>query len=196
MSISILDLAVIFGFRPHRQSADWLGDFQENPSREKERKKNLEVLSGLIGSNWAYGAFMGAFLDQPVDYPHGEHVMFPMYWLYRFILPSAFNCITMEWLHLAKGLASHRDIATGPLSLALIYRALREATVERVNRNVKGPLWMVQIWLERTFLELRGRKLQVAHGVEPLRNLALEREREREGGKIHEQREKSSKNKT
>ncbi|KAI5334161.1 hypothetical protein L3X38_024294 [Prunus dulcis] len=96
-----------------------------------------------------------------------------MYWLYRFIFPSAFNCITTEWLHLAKGLASHRDIATGPLTLALIYRALREATVERVNRNVKGPLWMVQIWLERTFPELRGRKLQVAHGVEPLRDLVL-----------------------
>ncbi|CAL9004886.1 unnamed protein product [Prunus brigantina] len=108
MSISILDLAVIFRFRPHGQSADWLRDFQECPSKEQEQKKNLEILSGLIGSNRDFGAFM------------------------------------------AEGLASHRDIATGPLVLGSIYRALREATVVPVNLHVKGALWMVQIWLQWT----------------------------------------------
>ncbi|PQM35261.1 uncharacterized protein Pyn_02419 [Prunus yedoensis var. nudiflora] len=78
-------------------------------------------------------------MDQEVDYPDGEHVMFLLYWLNRFIFPSASNCITMEWLHLAEGLSSYRDIATGPLILASIYRALREATVEPINLNVKGP---------------------------------------------------------
>ncbi|CAB4268413.1 unnamed protein product [Prunus armeniaca] len=112
MSISILDLVVIFGFRPHGQSADWLGDFQENPLKEQERKENLEILSGLIGSNRVYGAFMGAFMNQTMDYPHGEHIMFMM------------------------------DIATGPLVLGSIYRALREATIAPVNLNVKGPMWM------------------------------------------------------
>ncbi|BBN67523.1 hypothetical protein Prudu_102S002000, partial [Prunus dulcis] len=63
--------------------ADWLGDFQEDPSKEKDRKKNFEVLSGLIGSNRAYRALMEAFKDQKVDYPHGEHMMFLMYWLNR-----------------------------------------------------------------------------------------------------------------
>ncbi|PQQ06234.1 uncharacterized protein Pyn_04914 [Prunus yedoensis var. nudiflora] len=84
MSISILDLAVIFGFRPHGRSVDWLGDFEGGPSQEKERKKNLEVLISLIGSNRAYGAFMGTFMDQEVDNPEGEHVMFLLYWLNRF----------------------------------------------------------------------------------------------------------------
>ncbi|CAB4298963.1 unnamed protein product [Prunus armeniaca] len=63
MSISILDLAVIFRFRPHGRSADWLGDFQECPSKKQERKKNHEILSGLIGSNRAFGAFMGAIMN-------------------------------------------------------------------------------------------------------------------------------------
>ncbi|KAL6279453.1 hypothetical protein ACE6H2_016334 [Prunus campanulata] len=173
MSISILDLAVIFGFRPHGRSADWLGDFEDGPSQEKERKKNLEVLIDLIGSNRAYGAFMGAFMDQDVDYPDGEHVMFLLYWLNRFIFPSASNYITMEWLHLAEGLSSYRDIATGPLILASIYRALREATVEPINLNVKGPLWMVQVWLQWTFLKLRARKLRVTSTAVPLRELLL-----------------------
>ncbi|CAB4286698.1 unnamed protein product [Prunus armeniaca] len=127
MSISILNLAMIFGFR----------------------------LSGLIGFTQAFGAFMGAFMNRAVDYPHGEHIMFLMYWLNRFIFPSASNCITMEWLHLAKSLVSYRDIATGPLILGSIYRALREATIVPINLNVKGPLCMVQIWLQWTFPELR-----------------------------------------
>ncbi|PQM43107.1 uncharacterized protein Pyn_35881 [Prunus yedoensis var. nudiflora] len=149
----------------------WLDN--DGPSREKERKKNLEVLISLIGSNRAYGAFMVAFMDQEVDYPDGEHVMFLLYWLNRFIFPSASNCITMEWLHLAEGLSSYRDIATGPLILASIYRALREATVEPINLNVKGPLWMVQAWLQWTFPELRARKLRVASNAVPLRELLL-----------------------
>ncbi|PQM37585.1 formin-like protein 14 [Prunus yedoensis var. nudiflora] len=149
----------------------WLDN--DGPSREKERKKNLEVLISLIGSNRAYGAFMVAFMDQEVDYPDGEHVMFLLYWLNRFIFPSASNCITMEWLHLAEGLSSYRDIATGPLILASIYRALREATVEPINLNVKGPLWMVQAWLQWTFPELRARKLRVATNAVPLRELLL-----------------------
>ncbi|PQP98292.1 uncharacterized protein Pyn_37593 [Prunus yedoensis var. nudiflora] len=79
----------------------------------------------------------------------------------------------MEWLHLAEGLASYRDIATGLLILASIYRALREATVESINLNVKGPLWMVQVWLQWSFPDLRGRKLLVAPNVVPLRDLIL-----------------------
>ncbi|VVA36095.1 PREDICTED: LOC109949315 [Prunus dulcis] len=95
MSISILDVAVIFGFHPHGWSADWLRDFQEDPSKEKDRKKNFKVLSGLIGSNRTYRALMGAFKDQKIHYPYGEHMMFLMYWLNRFIFPSTSNCITM-----------------------------------------------------------------------------------------------------
>ncbi|KAI5317058.1 hypothetical protein L3X38_036765 [Prunus dulcis] len=53
MSISILDLAVIFGFRPHGRSADWLGDFQDDYSKDKERRKNLEILSSIIDSSRA-----------------------------------------------------------------------------------------------------------------------------------------------
>ncbi|CAB4268889.1 unnamed protein product [Prunus armeniaca] len=151
MSISVLDLAVIFGFRPHGRSTDWLGDFQDDPLKEPERRKNLETLSGQIGSTRAFGAFMGAFMNRVVDYPHSEHIMFLMYWLNRFLFPSTSNCIIMEWLHLAEGLASYWDIATGPLVLGSIYRALREATVAPINLNVKGLLWMVQIWLQWTF---------------------------------------------
>ncbi|CAB4279160.1 unnamed protein product [Prunus armeniaca] len=41
----------------------------------------------------------------------------------------------MEWLQLAGGLATYRDIATAPLILASIYRGLREATIESINLN-------------------------------------------------------------
>ncbi|KAH0972694.1 hypothetical protein GBA52_024850 [Prunus armeniaca] len=60
-----------------------------------------------------------------------------------FIFPTASNYITMEWFKVAEGLATYRDIATGPLILASIYNGLREATIEPINLNVKGPLWMV-----------------------------------------------------
>lgn len=49
----------------------------------------------------------------------------------------------MEWFQVAEGLATYSDIATGPLILASIYKGLREATIEPINLNVKGPLWMV-----------------------------------------------------
>lgn len=51
MSISILDIAVVFGFRPHGRNANWLGDFQDDPSKDKDRRKNLEILSGIIDSS-------------------------------------------------------------------------------------------------------------------------------------------------
>lgn len=49
----------------------------------------------------------------------------------------------MEWLQLAGCLATYRDIATAPLILANIYKGLGEVTIEPINLNVKGPLWMV-----------------------------------------------------
>ncbi|CAL2270561.1 unnamed protein product [Prunus armeniaca] len=76
MSISILDLAVVFGFRPYGRSADWLGDFQDDPSKDKERKKSIETLFGIIVSSRAYGAFVRDFMNKEVDYTHGEHIMF------------------------------------------------------------------------------------------------------------------------
>lgn len=39
-------------------------------------------------------------------------------------------------------------IATGPLILASIYRGLRNVTIEPINLNGKGPLWMVRVWLQ------------------------------------------------
>ncbi|CAL9028866.1 unnamed protein product [Prunus brigantina] len=39
MSISILDLDMIFGFQPHGRSANWFGDFQDDPSKDREEKE-------------------------------------------------------------------------------------------------------------------------------------------------------------
>ncbi|CAB4286045.1 unnamed protein product [Prunus armeniaca] len=143
IDVSSVDLTRQIGFRPHGRSADWLGDFQDDPSNDKERPKNLEILYGIMGSSQSLGAFMGSFMNKKVDYPHGKHIMFLLYWLNMFIFPTTSNYITMEWFKVAGGLATYRDIATGPLILASIYNGLREATIEPINLNVKGPLWMV-----------------------------------------------------
>lgn len=81
----ILDLLVVFGVCPHGRSADWLGDYQDNPSKDKERRKNLEILSNLIDSNRAYGDFyeqkglLPPWKTHNVPIVLAEQIYFPQY---------------------------------------------------------------------------------------------------------------------
>ncbi|CAB4309602.1 unnamed protein product [Prunus armeniaca] len=68
----------------------------------------------------------------------------------------------MEWLQLAGGLATYRDIATAPLILASIYRGLREATIESINLNGLGFELISGKTTEACFTFFIGRKTRHA----------------------------------
>ncbi|BFG28518.1 hypothetical protein CerSpe_147920 [Prunus speciosa] len=171
MSISILDLAVVFGFRPHGRSADCLADFERTPEENGQMGLRIDDMTCQINVNRAFGLFMKNFQGVESADPQVEHMMFLLYWLNRFIFPNASGNITMEWIHLAEALAYHSDVAIGPLLLASIYRCLRDITVVPFNMNVNGPLWMVQVWLQWQFPELRASQLEFAEDKAPMEQL-------------------------
>ncbi|CAL8163978.1 unnamed protein product [Prunus armeniaca] len=124
MAPTLLDMAQIFGFRPHGRPVDAVGDYHRKFSTEKDK-------------------------DQ-------QHMLFLMYWLNRFILPNRSFAVLLEYRHLAEALHNHTDIGLGPTVLAYLFKNLHTATLENpLNMSAPGAFWMIQIWLEVYFLELR-----------------------------------------
>ncbi|CAL2266795.1 unnamed protein product [Prunus armeniaca] len=79
-----------------------------------------------------------------------------MYWLNRFILPNRSFAVLLEYRHLAEALHNHTDIGLGPTILAHLFKNLHTATLENpLNMSAPGAFWMIQIWLEVYFPELR-----------------------------------------
>ncbi|CAL9025562.1 unnamed protein product [Prunus brigantina] len=69
------------------------------------------------------------------------------------------NKVTLEFAHLADYLVQGRRLALGPFLLGHIYRTLRD---------VGGPLWAFQFWLQAFFPQLRG--ATTVADIEPLAN--------------------------
>ncbi|CAL2239239.1 unnamed protein product [Prunus armeniaca] len=134
MTPTLLDMAQIFGFRPHGRPVDSIGDYH--------RRKNQEKLSKLKFS-----------AEKDKDQPH---MLFLMYWLNRFVFLNRSSAVLLEYRHLAEALHNHTDVGLGPTVLAHLFKNLHTATLDNpLNLSAPGAFWMIQIWLQVYFPELR-----------------------------------------
>ncbi|CAL8082561.1 unnamed protein product [Prunus armeniaca] len=68
----------------------------------------------------------------------------------------ASSVVLLENRHLAEALHNHIDVGVGPIILAHLFMNLHTATLENpLNMSAPGAFWMIQIWLQVYFPELR-----------------------------------------
>ncbi|CAL2247044.1 unnamed protein product [Prunus armeniaca] len=93
--------------------------------------------------------------------------------LNKFIFPNADEGVTLEYMHLAEALHNEMGVATCPFILASLYHCLHQITINPLNLNVCGPIWMSQMWLEWYFLELGNDALEFLEDDVPAIALAI-----------------------
>ncbi|CAL8089789.1 unnamed protein product [Prunus armeniaca] len=83
-------------------------------------------------------------------------MLFLLYWLNWFIFLNCSSAVLLKYRHLAEALNNHTDVGVGPIVLAHLYKNLHTATLENpLNLSAPGAFWMIQIWLQVYFPELR-----------------------------------------
>lgn len=163
MSPTLLDLAQIFGFRPHGTPADVVGDYHKSKNRERVAKP-FTILAATINQNCSFSNFLKKFsIEKDRDQ---QHMLFLLYWLNRFVFPNRSSAVLLEYKHLAEALHNHTDVGLGPTILAYLHKNLHSATLESpLNISVPGALWMIQIWLQVYFPDIVMPEDQVCRRV-------------------------------
>ncbi|CAL9029856.1 unnamed protein product, partial [Prunus brigantina] len=117
MAPTLLDMAQIFGFRPHGRPVDAVGDYHRRKNQEKLAKP-FTISPASINQNCSFSNYLKK--------------------------------------HLAEALHNHTDVGLGPTVLAHLFKNLYSATLENpLNLSAPGAFWMIQIWLQVYFPELR-----------------------------------------
>ncbi|CAB4268890.1 unnamed protein product [Prunus armeniaca] len=155
MTPTVLDVAALFGFRPHGLSIDAVSDFK---LKNRKVRVPMKARASEIMHLRTYSGFVMTY--QGVDDPDQEHMMFLLFWLNKFIFPHADEGVRTEFMYLAEALHNKSDLATGPFMLASLYHCLYRITVDPFDLNVCGPIWMLQMWLEWYFPELGSAGLE------------------------------------
>ncbi|CAL2237641.1 unnamed protein product [Prunus armeniaca] len=153
MAPTLLDMAQIFGFRPHGRPVDAVGDYHRKKDQQKLAKP-FTVSPALINQNCSFSNYLRKFsVEKDKDQ---QHMLFLLYWLNRFVLPNRSSAVLLEYRHLAEALHNHTDVGLGPTVLAHIFKNLHTATLEYpLNLSAPGAFWMIQVWLQVYFPELR-----------------------------------------
>ncbi|CAL2267318.1 unnamed protein product [Prunus armeniaca] len=153
MAPTLLDMAQIFGFRPHGRPVDAIGDYHRKKDQQKLAKP-FTISPALINQNCSFSNYLRKFsAEKDKDQ---QHMLFLLYWLNRFILPNRSSAVLLEYRHLAEALHNHTDVGLGPTVLAHLFKNLHTATLEYpLNLSAPGAFWMIQIWLQVYFPELR-----------------------------------------
>ncbi|CAL8992796.1 unnamed protein product [Prunus brigantina] len=138
MAPTLLDMAQIFGFRPHGRPVDAVGDYHRRKNQEKLAKP-FTISPASINQNCSFSHYLKKFsAEKDKDQ---QHMLFLLYWL--------------EYRHLAEALHNHTDVGLGPTVLAHLFKNLYSATLENpLNLTAPGAFWMIQIWLQVYFPEL------------------------------------------
>ncbi|CAL8163278.1 unnamed protein product [Prunus armeniaca] len=76
-------------------------------------------------------------------------MLFLLYWLNRFVFPNRSSVVLLEYRNLAEALHNHADVGLGPTVLAHLHLE------NPLNLSAPGAFWMIQIWLQVYFPELR-----------------------------------------
>ncbi|CAL8163068.1 unnamed protein product [Prunus armeniaca] len=153
MAPTLLDMAQIFGFRPHGRPVDAVGDYHRRKNQERLAKP-FTISPALINQNCSFSNYLRKFsAEKDKDQ---QHMLFLLYWLNMFILPNRSSAILLEYKHLAEALHNHTDVGLGPTVLAHLFKNLHTTTLENpLNLSAPGAFWMIQIWLQVYFTELR-----------------------------------------
>ncbi|BBG99802.1 hypothetical protein Prudu_009610, partial [Prunus dulcis] len=153
MAPTLLDMAQIFGFRPHGRPVDAVGDYHRRKNQEKVATP-FTISPATINQNCSFSNYLKKFsAEKDKDQ---QHMLFLLYWLNRFVFPNRSSAVLLEYRHLAEALHNHTDVGLGPTVLAHLFKNLHTATLENpLNLSAPGAFWMIQIWLQVYFPELR-----------------------------------------
>nr|KYP50818.1 hypothetical protein KK1_027383 [Cajanus cajan] len=143
---TLLDVAAIIGLAPTRDRL--------HPDLFEE-----EILIKETSISWekkTYLAFINAHMGQgntPVSTL--EHIAFLMYWLSACVFCTPSLQVPKYYYILAQALHLGKKIFLRKLLLASLYTCLDEASESLSRdsgpRNLSGPLWLVQLWLNAIF---------------------------------------------
>nr|KYP45994.1 hypothetical protein KK1_032440 [Cajanus cajan] len=143
---TLLDIAAITGLAP-------IGDrFYPDVFEEEISIKETSI-------SWdkkTYLAFITAHMRKP-DTPvsTSEHIAFLMYWLSACVFCTPSLQVPKYYYILAQALYLKKKICLSKLLLASLYTCLDEASKslfrESGPRNLSGPLWLLQLWLNTIF---------------------------------------------
>ncbi|BBH02224.1 hypothetical protein Prudu_012729 [Prunus dulcis] len=127
-------------------------DFRAKEPRESGYP--FTVSPATINQNCSFSNYLKRFsAEKDKDQ---QHMLFLLYWLNRFVFPNRSSAVLLEYRHLAEALHNHTDVGLGPTVLAHLFKNLHTATLEiPLNLSAPGAFWMIQIWLQVYFPELR-----------------------------------------
>ncbi|CAL8090254.1 unnamed protein product [Prunus armeniaca] len=104
MALTLLDMAQIFGFRPHGRPIDAVGDYHRRKNQQKLAKP-FTISPALINQNCSFSNYLRKFnAEKDKDQ---QHMLFLLYWLNKFILPNCSSAVLLEYRHLAEALYNH-----------------------------------------------------------------------------------------
>ncbi|BBN67633.1 hypothetical protein Prudu_136S000500 [Prunus dulcis] len=103
MAPTLLDMAQIFGFRPHGRPIDAVGDYHRRKNQEKVATPSLSLQPRSTRTRFS--------AEKDKDQ---QHMLFLLYWLNRFVFPNRSSAVLLEYRHLAEALHNHTDVGLGP----------------------------------------------------------------------------------
>ncbi|BBH05113.1 autoinhibited Ca2+-ATPase 11 [Prunus dulcis] len=104
MAPTLLDMAQIFGFRPHGRPVDAVGDYHRRKNQEKVAIP-FTVSPATINQNCSFSNYLKRFsIEKDKDQ---QHMLFLLYWLNRFVFPNRSSAVLLEYRHLAEALHNH-----------------------------------------------------------------------------------------
>ncbi|BBH05389.1 autoinhibited Ca2+-ATPase 11 [Prunus dulcis] len=107
MAPTLLDMAQIFGFRPHGRPVDAVGDYHRRKNQEKVTTP-FTISPATINQNCSFSNYLKRFgTEKDKDQ---QHMLFLLYWLNRFVFPNRSSAVLLEYRHLAEALHNHTDV--------------------------------------------------------------------------------------
>ncbi|CAL9012728.1 unnamed protein product [Prunus brigantina] len=151
MAPTLLDMAQIFGFRPHGRPVDAVGDYHRRKNQEK-LSKPFTISPASINQNCSFSNYLKKFsAEKDKDQ---QHMLFLLYWLNRFIFPNRSSAVLLEYRHLAEALHNHTNVGLGPTVLAHLFKNLYSATLENplnLTHCTKRSVAQWQVVIRRTY---------------------------------------------
>nr|KYP71758.1 hypothetical protein KK1_011028 [Cajanus cajan] len=143
---TLLDIAAITGLEPTGER--FYPDLFEEEISIKE--------TSISWDKKTYLAFINAHIGDPDTLVSpSEHIAFLMYWLSACVFCTPSLQVPKYYYILAQALHLKKKICLSKLLLASLYTCLDEASESLFRefgpRNLSGPLWLLQLWLNAIF---------------------------------------------
>nr|KYP62762.1 hypothetical protein KK1_017311 [Cajanus cajan] len=168
---TLLDIAAITGLMPIGQK------YHPHAFEEEISPKDISI----VWDKKTYLAFITAHQGRPGEPVFdSEHIAFLLYWLSTCVFCTPSLQVPKYYYILAQSLHLRNTVCLSKLLLVALYTCLDEASESlfRVNgpRNLSGPLWLLQLWLNAIFerkLQLTPLQSSLTHTLEGSRLATL-----------------------